>query len=137
MPSHTDPVGLCVDLEIESMRTCLEFGRSSSLAEEHPQCLLALKWVGVVMKATRNWDTESSECVIFLKMVCLLPGPSAVMFVRVCTIQCKTHAAFAFAPPCLNHHAPGGYCAWFICCYIDKGCLFTCYKVGRGGSGVH
>ena len=81
MPLFTDPIVLGVDFEIERMRMCVEFGRSSLLAEEHPQCLLEAKWVDTVMKAIRHWDTASTECVIFLKMVFLLPEPSVVLFI--------------------------------------------------------
>ena len=138
MPLYTDPVALCVDLEIERMRMCVEFGRSSLLAEEHPQCTLEAKWVDVMMKAIWHWDTASTECVIFLKIAFLMPEPSVVMFVGVYMMQCKIYAVFAFAPSYLHYYAPGGGCSvWFIYYYIDGGCMFMCYGCDRMGMGVY
>ena len=137
MPLFTDPIVLGVDFEIERMRMCVEFGRSSLLAEEHPQCLLEAKWVDTVMKAIRHWDTASTECVIFLKMVFLLPEPSVVLFVGVYMIQCQVYAVFAFAPSYLHYYAPGEMKdVWFIYYHIDKGVIFMCYpSVGPVGHG--
>jgi hypothetical protein len=116
-------------MEIERMRMCVEFGRSSLLAEEHAQCLLEAKWVDVVVKAIWHWDTESTECIIFLKMAFNMPEPSVVLFVGVYMIQCHIYAVFAFAPSYLHYFHPGQMTdVWFIYYHIDKKCMFMCYS---------
>ena len=138
MPLYTDPVALCVTFEIEKMRMCIEFGRSSIMAEEHPQCKLEAMWVDVMMKAIWHWDTESTACVIFLKMAFLMPEPSVVMFVGVYMIQCKIYAVFAFCQSYLHYYTPGGMNdVWFIYYYIDEGCMFMCYGCDRVGMGAY
>jgi hypothetical protein len=133
---HTDTIPEFVYGEIELVSMCLDFGRSASLAKQHPLCCLCADHKAIMDVAVADWKDCSEECVGFLRKAFDLLEPSVIRFAGVHMIQCERYGVFAFAENAMEYHRSAEH-VWLIYYNLEEGCMFMCYQPSRGGRGSY